>query len=66
MRYVYDGWQRVTEIFTAYDDSVPAVSYEYRTGSESIDGKKNFWYAVTSNKVIFDAKNGSVINGDVF
>ena len=66
MRYGYDGWQRVTEIFTAYDDRGPAVSYEYRTGSEHIDGKRNFWYAVISNKVTFDAKGGSVINGDVF
>ena len=61
MRYVYDGWQRVTEIFTAYDDRVPAVSYEYHTPTEDIDGKKNLWYAVTSNKVTFDAKDGSVI-----
>ena len=28
---------------------------------EYIDGKKDLWYAVTSNKVTFDAKDGSVI-----
>ena len=28
---------------------------------ENIDGKKNFWYAVISNKVTFDAKDSSII-----
>ncbi|MEE3314144.1 MAG: toxin TcdB middle/N-terminal domain-containing protein [Treponema sp.] len=62
LRYEYDGWQRIKQIFTAYDDEIPAVSYEYYTPTEAIDGKRNLWYAVTSNKVTFDAKDCSIIN----
>ena len=70
LKYKYDAWQRITEIFTAYDGSIPAVRYEYSSPYELVkDGemttltqkKHDLWYAVTENKVTFDAKDSSTI-----
>ena len=61
MRYEYDGWQRITKIFTSYDNSVPAVSYEYFTPQKNADSFHDLWYAITSNKVTFDSEDDSVI-----
>ncbi len=61
MKYEYDSWQRISEIFTAYDGETPAVSYEYHTPVEAIDGNRELWYAVTNNKVSFDSSDRKVI-----
>ena len=62
LRYEYDNWQRITKIRTSHDTgTTPAVSYEYRTPSANADKKHELWYAVTSNKVTFDASDSSVI-----
>ncbi|MBP5447220.1 MAG: RHS repeat protein, partial [Treponema sp.] len=62
LRYAYDGWQRIKEIRTAYDTgTTPAVSYEYSAPAKNIDGKMNLWYAITNNKVTYNADDGSVI-----
>ncbi|MBP5452088.1 MAG: hypothetical protein J6Y16_07625, partial [Treponema sp.] len=61
MTYKYDDWQRVTEIFTSYDDKIPAVSYEYNNPTQTVDGKMDLWYAITNNKVSFDHKDDKVI-----
>lgn len=61
LRYEYDGWQRVMKIFTSYDSATPAVSHEYHTPARGIDGTHGLWYAVTGNKVTFDADDSSVI-----
>ena len=61
MRYEYDNWQRISGIFTANDGVIPAVSYEYHTPAEAIDGKRDLWYAVTNNKVSFNDKDDRVI-----
>lgn len=56
MSYVYDGWQRLTEVRSPYDTGgVPAVRYRYHTPEDG------FWYAVTENKVVTDANNTEVI-----
>ena len=62
LSYEYDGWQRIKEIRTAYDTgTTPAVSYEYNTPNNDSFGHHELWYAVTNNKVIFDASDDSVI-----
>ncbi|MCR5080656.1 MAG: hypothetical protein K6B17_04870 [Treponema sp.] len=65
LKYEYDHWQRIVEIRTDYDSSekskTPAVSYEYNTGERNIDGKMDFWYTVTSNKVTFDSEDSDII-----
>ena len=62
LSYEYDGWQRIKEIRTAYDTgTTPAVSYEYNTPNNDSFGHHELWYAVTNNKVIFDADNDSII-----
>ena len=62
LRYEYDDWQRIKEIWTSYDTgSTPAISYEYHTPNKDSDGKHELWYAVTNNKVTFDADDSSVI-----
>ena len=61
-RYEYDGWQRIKEIRTAYDTgTTPAVSYEYNTPNNDSFGHHELWYAVTNNKVTFDADDDSII-----
>ena len=61
-RYEYDSWQRIKEIRTAYDTgTTPAVSYEYNTPNNDSSGHHELWYAVTNNKVIFDADDDSII-----
>ena len=62
LNYEYDKWQRIKEIWTSYDTgSIPAVSYEYHTPNKDSDGKHELWYAVTNNKVTFDADDDSII-----
>ena len=62
LRYEYDGWQRIKEIRTAYDTgTIPAVSYEYNTPNNDSFGHHELWYAVTNNKVTFDADDDSII-----
>ena len=62
LSYEYDGWQRIKEIRTAYDTgTTPAVSYEYKTPNNDSFGHHELWYAVTNNKVIFDADDDSII-----
>ena len=62
LRYEYDKWQRITEIWTSYDtDTTPAVSYEYNTPNKDSNGIHELWYAVTNNKVTFDADDDSII-----
>ena len=62
LSYDYDKWQRIVSIWTSYDTgSTPAVSYEYHTPNKDSDGKHELWYAVTNNKVTFDADDSSVI-----
>ena len=62
LSYEYDGWQRIKEIRTAYDTgTTPAVSYEYNTPNNDSFGHHELWYAVTNNKVTFDADDDSVI-----
>ena len=62
LSYEYDGWQRIKEIRTAYDTgTTPTVSYEYNTPNNDSFGHHELWYAVTNNKVIFDADNDSII-----
>lgn len=62
LRYEYDNWQRIKEIWTSYDTgTTPAVSYEYNTPNNDSFGHHQLWYAVTNNKVTFDADDSSVI-----
>ena len=62
LRYEYDSWQRITEIWTSYDTgSISAVSYEYHTPNKDSNGIHELWYAVTNNKVTFDASDSSYI-----
>ena len=61
-RYEYDSWQRIKEIRTSYDTgTTAAVSYEYKTPNNDSSGHHELWYAVTNNKVTFDAGDDSVI-----
>ena len=62
LRYEYDKWQRIKEIWTDYDTgTTPAVSYEYNTPNNDSFGHHELWYAVTNNKVTFDADDDSII-----
>ena len=62
LSYEYDSWQRIKEIWTSYDTgTTPAVSYEYSTPVKDSDGYHNLWYAITNNKVTFDASDSSSI-----
>ena len=62
LSYEYDNWQRIKEIRTAYDTgTTPAVSYEYNTPNNDSFGHHELWYAVTNNKVTFDADDDSII-----
>ena len=50
------------EIRTAYDTgTIPAVSYEYNTSNNDSFGHHELWYAVTNNKVTFDADDDNII-----
>ena len=62
LSYEYDNWKRIKEIRTAYDTgTTPAVSYEYKTPNNDSSGHHELWYAVTNNKVTFDADDSSII-----
>ena len=62
LSYEYDSWQRIKEIRTSYDTgTTAAVSYEYKTPNKDSFGHHELWYAVTNNKVIFDADDDSII-----
>ena len=62
LRYEYDGWQRITKIWTGYDTgATPAVSYEYHAPVKDAGGKHSLWHAVTNNKVTFDSSDSSSI-----
>ena len=62
LSYEYDGWQRIKEIRTSYDTgTTAAVSYEYKTPNKDSFGHHELWYAVTNNKVTFNAGDDSVI-----
>ena len=54
MSYEYDNWQRPIKIFTSYDSTIPAVSYEYVTTNRDDSGSQALWYAITNNKVLFN------------
>ncbi|MBP5402883.1 MAG: hypothetical protein J6Y36_06980 [Treponema sp.] len=69
MKYEYDDWQRLSKVYSPYDSSNPAVSYEYYTplsaavykdGVNTLD-KHDFWYAKTNNKVSFDSSDSKYI-----
>nr|WP_318714699.1 RHS repeat-associated core domain-containing protein [uncultured Treponema sp.] len=65
INYDYDDWQRIVEIRTDYDgkekSKTPAVSYEYNTPNNDSFGHHELWYAITNNKVTFDADDDSII-----
>ena len=65
LSYDYDKWQRIVEIRTDYDgkekSKTPAVSYEYNTPNNDSFGHHELWYAITNNKVTFDAEDDSII-----
>ena len=62
LSYEYDSWQRIKEIRTSYDTgTTPAVSYEYKTPNNDSSGHHQLWYAITNNKVTFDADDESII-----
>ena len=65
INYDYDDWQRIVEIRTDYDgkekSKTPAVSYEYHTPVRDDNRSQDLWYAVTNNKVTFDADDDSII-----
>ena len=62
LSYKYDSWQRISKVWTGYDTGgTPAVSYEYCTPVKDAGGRHELWYAVTNNKVTFDAGDNSVI-----
>ena len=65
INYDYDDWQRIVEIRTDYDgkekSKKTAVSYEYNTPNNDSFGHHELWYAITNNKVTFDADDDSII-----
>ena len=65
INYDYDDWQRIVEIRTDYDgkekSKTPAVSYEYHTPVRDDTRSQDLWYAITNNKVTFDADDDSII-----
>jgi hypothetical protein len=54
IRYEYDSRGRLEKVFTGYDGETPAAEYRYVTGNRH-------WYAVTGNKVSFDADDTGVM-----
>ena len=61
MSYEYDNWQRPIKIFTSYDSTIPAVSYEYVTTNRDDSGSQALWYAITNNKVLFDHNDKTIM-----
>ena len=57
MKYRYDGFGRVIEVRSPYDDpaGTPYAKYEYHTPSSS------FWYTVTANKLTTEAADTAVM-----
>jgi len=57
MKYRYDGFGRVIEVQSPYDDpaGTPYAKYEYHTPSSS------FWYTVTANKLTTEATDTAVM-----
>ena len=57
MKYRYDGFGRVIEVRSPYDDpaKVPYAKYEYHTPSSS------FWYTVTANKLTTEAADTAIM-----
>ncbi|MDR1388486.1 MAG: hypothetical protein LBJ31_00720, partial [Treponema sp.] len=59
IRYIYDEYGRLAEVYSPYDENTPAVGYAYFDARE-LPGGEN-WYAVTRNKISFDLGNTDVI-----
>ena len=57
MKYRYDGFGRVIEVQSPYDDTAgtPCAKYEYHTPSSS------FWYTVTANKLTTEAADTAIM-----
>ena len=57
MKYRYDGFGRVIEVRSPYDDpaGTPYAKYEYHTPSSS------FWYTVTANKLTTEAADTAIM-----
>ena len=55
IRYEYDRYRRLTEVYSQHDAGIPAVRYEYHNPVDS------FWYAVTENKVSFNPLDTGVL-----
>ena len=57
MKYRYDGFGRVIEVQSPYDDTAgtPYAKYEYHTPSSS------FWYTVTANKLTTEATDTAIM-----
>lgn len=57
MTYKYDNWQRLTEVYSPYDNpGDPCVRFEYFTPKKGkhVTPNKTFWYVITTNKVAFE------------
>ncbi len=57
MNYEYDNWQRLTEVYSPYDNpGDPCVRFEYFTPKKDkhVTPNKSFWYVITTNKVAFE------------
>ncbi|MDR2767428.1 MAG: hypothetical protein LBB82_03775, partial [Treponema sp.] len=59
IRYEYDPYGRLKEVYSPCDTAMPAVAYEYY-GAAELPGGGN-WYAVTTNKISFDGSNADAI-----
>jgi RHS repeat-associated protein len=55
VRYRYDSRGRLAAVWTGYDGTTPAVAYRYETPKDAP------WYAVTANKITFDANDPQVM-----
>ncbi|WP_253824198.1 toxin TcdB middle/N-terminal domain-containing protein [Treponema sp. OMZ 906] len=57
MKYRYDGFGRVIEVQSPYDDTAgtPYAKYEYHTPASS------FWYTVTANKLTTEAADTAIM-----
>jgi RHS repeat-associated protein len=55
VRYRYDSRGRLAAVWTGYDGATPAVAYRYETPQDAP------WYAVTANKITFDANDPQVM-----
>jgi len=57
MKYRYDGFGRVIEVRSPYDDpaGTPYAKYEYHTPASS------FWYTVTANKLTTEATDEAIM-----